>query len=729
MKKEYIDLKTKEGAHLFSVLAQSDPDSALTFLMRTIGKWTKGDLLKFTTGRREVVFALERMAMWKDLFTDAARLLLALGEAENETWGNNASGVFAELFSPGYGKVASTEASPQERFPVLKEALESNSKERRKLALQACKQALETQHFTRMVGAEYQGLRKPPQLWTPKTYGELFDAYRQVWQFLLEKLDVLPEEEQQEVVSIILNCSRGVGRIQNLAYMVVETVKELLTKPYVNTKDILQMIISFLHYEGKELPTDIRQLWEHLKDELTGSDFHSLMRRYVGMDVFEDKFDENGKQVDQAQPEIEKLAEQSINNNELLKQELNWLVTTKAENGFRFGYELGKRDMNFSLFPMLLEAQRNASRNASVYFLGGYCRVISERSPQEWERQLDIISEDKKLNIWVSELSWRTVMSDRSALRILDLATKGMVSIEQFRMFGYGRVIRNLSEKIFQKWIEFLLSKDNFDAVSIALDLYRFYYLQRDAKINLPKELTLRILIHPLLFKNIGDKKRSQMDEHNWTEVGKAFVLRYAEKNLVLVDKILEHFGEDNTIFDSFHSPTQSVLDEVVRQHPKETWLRVAKYIGPPLDTRAFHIREWLKGSSYFDMRTEAALPLFPIGEIWKWVDEDIENRAWYLASFIPKGLFLEEGRICFAREMLVKYGDREDVRRELIANFWSGGWSGPASLHYQKKKDEMLKFKENENNENVKRWIDEYVSGLDKDIETSKIEEERRGF
>ncbi|MCV6070280.1 hypothetical protein OFP26_32385, partial [Escherichia coli] len=87
---------------------------------------------------------LERIGVWRELFPGAARLLLALGEAENETWGNNASGVFADFFSLMYGRVASTEAPPSERFPVLQEASASPSAERQLLALRALKKALQS---------------------------------------------------------------------------------------------------------------------------------------------------------------------------------------------------------------------------------------------------------------------------------------------------------------------------------------------------------------------------------------------------------------------------------------------------------------------------------------------------------------------------------------------------------------------------------------------------------
>jgi len=721
-------LRTERGAHLFSALAEAEPKSALECLKRTVGTWSREELLQFTTGRREVVWALEKIAVWRNLFSAAARLLLALGEAENETWSNNASGVFTELFSPGYGEVAPTEASPQERFPVLKEAMESSSKERRMLALRACDQALESQHFTRMVGAEHQGLRKEPMLWRPKTYGELFDAYRQIWQLLRERLDSLPEDEQQEAVDILLQRARGLGRIQNLADRVIDTVEELTKKPYADRKKIISTVVQILHYDGSGLPPQTSQRWEQFKDGLTGINFSSLMRRYVGMDLLEDNFDEKGNHVDQTQPRIEELARQAVESHDLLQPELDWLVTTEAENGYRFGYELGKNDKDFSLLQTILEAQRRGGDNASVYFLGGYFRAFFEKDQQRWEEQLDVLAKDKNLNTWVPELTWRSGMSDQAALRVLSLAERGGINVSHFRMFGFGSVIRDLSEDVFQKWISFLLRSSDTSAIFITLDLYHFYYLRKESKYFLPQQLTLKLLTHQLLFEKPETGRRGQMGDYHWTEIGKAFVRLYHRNALELAEKMLEHFGEDGTILESFHSQTQTVLNEITRRYPEEVWIRITKYLGPPVDSRTFHIREWLRGGEFFKAK-EGTLSIIPLGKIWEWVDEDVESRAWYLASFVPSTLLKEEGRICLAREVLVKYGSREDVRRNLIANFSTEGWTGPASLHYKKKKQWLLDFKKGEDNENVKHWIDEHISSLEKAIKREEIIEERERF
>ena len=47
-------------------------------------------------------------------------------------------------------------------------------------------------------------------------------------------------------------------------------------------------------------------------------------------------------------------------------------------------------------------------------------------------------------------------------------------------------------------------------------------------------------------------------------------------------------------------------------------------------------------------------------------------------------------------------------------------------SLHYQEKQQKLLDIKDGEDNENVKRWIDEFVEGLEQEIERARIEEER---
>jgi len=718
-------LKERRGARLFLALTEADPKRALDRLMRTVGTWDSGQLLEFTDGRREAVWALERIVIWRELFFDGARLLLQLAEAENETWGNNASGIFAQLFSPGYGPVSATEASLEERFPVLKEALESRSPARRAVGLKAADAALETQHFSRAAGAERQGLKREAQLWVPKTYGELFDGYRRVWELVWERLEQWPDDERNRASGMLLGHSRGLARIRNLEPMVMEALRAFAAKKYADRPKLLETIEHILHYEGKAMPAAMRGRWQALRDALVGTGFHALMERYVALDLLEE-FDEEGNRTDKAGPNIDGLAVQALGDPALLDAELPWLVTGAAKNGFRFGYMLGGGDTDWSFLPRILDALRNAGENRSAFFAGGYFRALRERDTGLWERTLDGVARDQDLLECLSELTWRSGPSDRAMRRLLELARQGVIPVGSFHMFAFGGVIQALTRDIFHAIIEFLLETRKRQGVFIALDLYHFYYPRKGTAESLPKDLTLRLLTAPELFSKDESRGRPEMQEYAWTQIAKMFLEKYPNAALQLAEPILGHFGEEGTIVGGFHAQSYAVLNEIVRRFPREVWKRVTQYLGPPIDGRAYHLKSWLRGDEFQDRGAAGVLPLVPIDELWRWVDESIEERAWYLAFMVPKQLFREKGMACLAREVLVRYGNREDVRENLRANFSSEAWRGPESAHYELKKQQLLVFRRDETDPNVKRWIDEYVELLDYGIEHARIREER---
>ena len=722
-------LKTRLGSRFFSALTEADPKAALRCLMRTLGTWDKETLLQFTGGRRDIIWALQKIAVWRDLFADAARLLLALGEAETEGWSNNASGVFAALFSPARGRVAPTEASPEERLPVLKEAFESGSKERRTLALKACNVALESRHFWRIGGPEYQGLRKEPEFWTPKTYGEIFDAYRRVWNLLAEQLASLPEEERKCGADILLQQARALGRISNLSDMVVDTLQMLSTKALVDEKQLIKTVVEFLRSADKDLPAETRQRWEQLSNTLVPEDFHSLMRRYVGMALHSDLFDENENYLEQGSTKVHSLAQQSVETPSLLQPELQWLVTTEAQNGGSFGYALGKRDDGFSLLPRLLDAQRDAGENASGFFLGGYFRAIFESDVAQWEEYLDAVSEDTVLNALVPELIQYSGMTDRAGSLLLDLAKRGIISVNDFSRLA----LNSLSDEVFTVWLEFLLSLPDKSAVLIALNLYHRYYIFRQSAPTLPRDLTFRLLSHPLLFEESdGSWFDPTMATYWWAEIATAFLNLDSKKSLELAALMVAHFGENGTIVGGIDTDAESVLTEITKRYPKAVWKCVSKYLEQGNHfSRTLALERWLRGSNFsFSSSTEeeeGTLSLIPREDIWDWADRDVENRAWYFAyRLVPHTLSVEEWPNSFARAILVRYGKREDVRRNLRANYSTESWTGDRSLHFEQKREKLLRIRETESDANVKRWIDEYVEELQARIEHAKIDEER---
>ena len=721
-------LDTSIGSHLFAKLTEGDPRLALQCLRRTIGTWNKEQLLGFRTGRRQIIWSLEKIAVWRELFPDAARLLLALGEAENESFANNASGVFSDLFSPAWGLVSPTEASPEERLPILIEAINSDSIERRRLALKAFQKALQSGHFHRMVGAEYQGARAPPQLWTPKTTKDILDNYRRIWRYLEENFATFDGEIREGAVDILLQSSRGIASIHpSLSEMAIETIKKMSSCPWIEKSKLLKVVSRITHYDGKKMQPYILEKWTQLQDELTGSDFSDLLARFVGMELLQDYYHDSSRYDSEwVESKVRELGERALENPDLLEQEYHWLTTVRAKRGHLFGYELGKLDVEFSLLEKLIQEQKEAGSEGSIHFLGGYFRALFERNVSLWEDKLESLSKNHALKEFVPELTWRSGITDDAAKRILLMAKKGEIEIDTFRMFRFGGVIKNVSEQVFIDYVEFLLKETSGTGAPIALELSYSYYAKSDKDSD--KDLTLSLLLHPVFWGESKEWPWDQMVEYYWKEMASILIRQFPETEDRLVKQIISSMGRERTVASSFHSEILDFMFEIVERNPDRFWKTITEYLGPPIDRRAFHLKNWLRGEKGLTDRP-GALELFDPKLVWEWVEKDVENRASYLATFVPPHLFRSPEKICLVREMLVRYGDREEVRRGFSANYSTEGWAGSASVHFEAKMKELLRFKETETNLNVTRWIEEYIESLEKDIERARIMEEREGW
>jgi len=713
-------IRSEVGGSFFLAMTEADPHQALECLKRTIGTWSRKELREFDAGRQRIVWALERMAVWKDLFADSARLLMALGEEENATNANNASGVFAGLFSLATGRVAPTEATPSERLPVLVEALESTGKERRLLGLKACRAALEHYGAGRFIGAEFQGLREEAQLWTPKTYGELSVEIRKVWDLLVTRLDSLPDDEQREALNILFESSYELNFMESLARIVLETFEALADKPYVVQRELLRVSLEIKRRILEKAPPDIKARWGTFCERLTGSGFAAELRRYVGMDILEDEYDKGGKRTDELDQRIASLADHTMADMSLLEPELAWLVKEQANNAYRFGYQVGLRDTERAAVPRLLASQHEAREEGTTAFFGGYLRATFERDRAGWEAVLDRIDNDPVLRPLLAELVQRSGMSNRAGQLILAAVKARHIPVVALRMFEFGKRLDSLSDELFDAWLEHLLSVETTEATHIAFALFSAFY--QDERIQqLPEQRTREFLMHDSFFGKGAIKGIDTMLSHHWEVIAKAFIASYPTHAQDLARKILEHLHEDGTVASYYHSPAIKILNDIMRQDPEAGWSIVAEHIQLPHGDRTFHVQQWLCG-----MDRDGALPLFPPDVLLDWVAEDAEKRAGFLAYTTPKVLIHNTDTIGLSRELLVRYGERKEVQNALYARWMTETWWGSESEHYRDKKSELASAKEDETDQNVLAWIDETIRCLDRHIEDALIREER---
>ena len=706
-------IRTELGSEFFRTLSFVDPRTATKHLERTIGSWTKEELKNFHR-RRNVLDGLGRIVFEPDLFLRGGRILRDLAECENENWLNNATGLFANLFSLGYGYASATKTPPEERIPLLKQTLCDTSEEVRELGFKACESALQATGVT-VVPESGDGLWVDRKGWEPKTDDEWDKAHRTIIDVMVEKIPALPQKEQRKCAEIVFKNSRDVlHSAPNLGLYVTGKLQEL--EKFVAKETALQEVITILELDREELQLEVRSMLEQIRDNITGSDYPARMRRYVGMGMVVDLVGKDRRR--EKSEEIKRLARESLEI-EKLEPQLHWLVTLDAKSGYEFGYELSALDANRILLDTILDSQKNAGQDGSAFFLSGYMRKIFESNKGLWTEIMESLSEDKAFVRFFSEVAWRSGITDKIGEVMLELVRKNKIEAGELAQFCVGGAIDQLSASIVEEWIRTMLASEQPNVVSSAVGLFYMYFIHRQDK-TLNAELTLELLLHKVFFDKRHASAHNPMVDYYWEETVMKFIRQYPEKSLTVAAKMLDGMGYDVPIA-NIHSQSIKVLDRVAAEQPNEVWDAIARFIDLPIDERGYAIINWVRGRR--PDSKPSFIQLVDFEKIFDWIDHDPHSRAPFMARYSPPNLGNER---CLAREILVRYGQEDSVQRNLLANFHSGGFSGLASEHYQGKKDEVLRYKKTEDNENVNRWIDLYVDSLDAYIQREKLDEER---
>ncbi len=154
-------------------LAILSPRAVSRRLASIVGSASEEDLTNTVGVRRDLVWALGKLAWHSATFEQAAESLLRLALAENEMYSNNATGTWVELFG---ARLPGTAAAPAARIAYLMEVAAAGDARIRSLTVDACARALDI-HESIVVSGEIQGGVIVESRGQPSTWGELF-AYR-----------------------------------------------------------------------------------------------------------------------------------------------------------------------------------------------------------------------------------------------------------------------------------------------------------------------------------------------------------------------------------------------------------------------------------------------------------------------------------------------------------------------------------------------------------------------
>jgi len=714
-------VRSSIGCRFLNVLAEASPLETLSCMERTIGQWSHDQLLGFEDkdGRQYIVLALEKIAIWPELFSRAANMLLKLGEAENSSDGNNASGIYMQLYSLGYGPMASTGATPEQRLPSLQSALESDSVEKRQLALKACKTVLATYHGARDVGPEYQGLRPVAKLWTPKLRGEVFKAYKAVWELVVECWNKWQGEDRAGASNVLIESASGLIKIESLSEMVFETLDELVQDNTTDLSRVVSFITGKLRLGQDELPKEMIARLKKLDKEITGTNFDMRLRRYVLLSNWDDDFDDETEGHNALDGKIESLAEESIGKPEQLINILDKIVCGENWHVGVFGHKLCKADMKRMFLEKIIAVQHNNIDSATTIFLGGYLRGVFENNADKWEGIITNLLSDTTFDKTIVEIVWRSGLTDKIVVKLLEATDAERINITQFQPLVFSREIRRISKDNVIALLRRLVVAEDASAITIGIELIEQYYCNKNEKRELPEKLTM-----DLLCSNVPSKFRRGAIGFHWGIIARQYIDQHGERAIDLFSSLLRYCVDPTCFFFSSYEEPYCVINTIIQSAPEKCWVVIIGKL-EDLHTEIAHgIMHWLgQPLSFGRKRGVVPISLFPINLVLTWVAENSNERAPYMARIVPPTLDSE-----LTKEMLVQYGNLDDVRSSLYFSFYSGGWSGNESDYLRKKRDEARSWLKGEKSPYVICWLEEYIDSLSKKIERAEIWEER-GF
>lgn len=710
------------GTSFLSTLSEADPAATLLCIERTYGSWSKDYLLQYESNRQNVAWALEKIAIWTDTFVGAARMLLKLGVSETSTHSNNAAGIFCGLFSLAYGPSAPTEAHPSKRFVVLREALTSEDSANRKLGLDACESALSTSGGIRIVGAENQGIRPAAKLWMPETYGEIFDAYRFAWHLLFEISRDWDVDERTLANNVLIDSAGGLLQIEPLSDEILDTIEALLVDEATNIRNVVSFIVDTKRFRSKELPVEILNRIDLLNQLVTGVSLEKHIDRYVINSSWAEERDETNQAEDSLESKVSGIVKRAMSRPTELIPLFHKLCSNDGHKLSQFGFEIGTQDSDRKFLHPILDAKLAAASFGTTQFIGGYLRALRESSEDNWEKLIIKLIFSNKYKKIAGKIIWCSGINNAVLEMMFKACDEGIIELKDFAVLRYSADHQHLDQQIIEKVLSTLIQSNDEEARILALEIAESYYCYSDT----PRDITGDLVFQILSMRDFFSERLGNLHTHSWEHLANKYLDQFPEQYLSLFKLIISRFEYIKHIFKAA-SPFHNILKRIAQDKPVETWEIITEFLDDLESKKAYKILHWL-GHERGIGEDGGICPLiyFSADLVLSWIDEEPENRARAIAHRTPKTLD-QDNHGYITREILHRYGHLRGVKSALSANFFTDGWSGPASLHYRKRRDIARAWLKGETSSNVIEWLNDYIEDLGSTIKREEIREERQ--
>ena len=448
------------------------------------------------------------------------------------------------------------------------------------------------------------------------------------------------------------------------------------------------------------------------------------MRRVIKHVTHEDSYDGDGHDISIVENKIRVLASDALANDGLLKAELDWLVREESSQAYGFAFYLGVEDHAERLLPEILSRQEAAGDSAQISFLAGYLNAIYRRDEDHWETVMETLAENPCVAARFSDFVIASGISDKTVRMVVTQCRQGKQAASRLARWWFANSLQSVSQDVFLELVKLQLEAGSADLWGNAVQMCDTYFLRNDSAAPLPEAPIFELLTHQAM----AHSRAAHSAGYSWSRLAGEFLRHYPARKWDFFRGVLSAAGADWSTLLDLNTNEEQVLTTLVRENPEEAWRCITDAYGESCESRHSALQCWLADGYQRSIGDDSPGPIqfIPAPLIFAWVDENVNERGYWMARILPKTLDrTTAGRL--TRDFLCRYGRNAVIAEALIAHFHSRGWCGETSDHYRRLRGDARNWLAEEKDANVIRWIDAYIDGLNSDIEREEIQEERQ--
>ena len=640
------DFVAPHAARRWSVFSAADPDAAAANLCRALKSAGVEHRRRIRDqARRELVARLVRIAWRSSAFHDAVTALALLAEAENEPWGNNATGEFVSRYQVFLGGTA---LPYLRRLGVIDELLEAGSPELARLCVSALARVAEN-HATRW-GHGPASDQLPEPAWKPRSRDEYLECIDSAIARLETVVALRNPSLQADLVAAADHLSTLLGYPdcrQNVSRF-LSAVREV----YPGAREPLRKVVAeAMRRFKKDLPPDQQRALADLHAQFEDDALGSRLQQHVGPRTWE-----------REPADFSGLAAELLAAPGVLAEYWPWLTSGDASAGWELGKSLAKVDGDGGLADRLPAL---AGSGPDLRIVCGYVAARREALGDEWyEQWLGSQAErDPQPVRLIFEAMWRCGVTDRLAVLMALTLRSRQVSRAVVGQVGYADW-RATSVCALEHVLRTMAGTGHADT---AVSILQRRIEQVPAEQERWKPFALELVTDVDLVRGDG------MTNHYWQGVATVLVDDYFEEISAAIFEAHAHRDQTKSWFMEHESAVVEVLLACAKRDSGRVWKHLQHYLAQP-------------GEAYFFAIgfPSVVMDLLPVDEVLAWVAElpiaNVAERVAPLARMSNVGNLADDR---LAARLLGEYGDDPMVADSFFSNYVSGSWWGPASSHW----------------------------------------------